>query len=48
MAMAFMPAVVVLPQAGIVIDDPDVVSKSYPAFWSDMISVGLEIEEVNS
>ncbi|MBP5419628.1 MAG: 3-phosphoshikimate 1-carboxyvinyltransferase [Bacteroidales bacterium] len=45
MAMAFMSAVAVYPDASITIDDPDVVSKSYPMFWRDMQAAGLVIEE---
>ena len=47
MAMAFMPAVAALPDMGITIDDPDVVSKSYPMFWRDMQSAGLAMDEKN-
>ncbi len=45
MAMAFAPAAIVFP--GIQIEDPGVVTKSYPAFWSDLEKIGftrLEIE----
>lgn len=41
MAMAFAP--LVLKTKTITIENPDVVSKSYPGFWEDMISVsGIE------
>ncbi len=38
MAMAFAPVCAV---RKITIDDPDVVQKSYPAFWKDLQSVGI-------
>ena len=41
MAMAFAPAALVL--GTIDINDPDVVSKSYPRFWEDMRKSGFEI-----
>ena len=41
MAMAFAPAAIHFP--GLKIDDPDVVSKSYPNFWEDLKSVGATI-----
>lgn len=44
MAMAFAPAALVLPQ-GIKIADPEVVTKSYPAFWNDLKKAGFEIIE---
>ncbi len=44
MAMAFAPAAILFP--GIQIEDPGVVSKSYPAFWDDLKKVGFAIEEV--
>lgn len=43
MAMAFAPAAIRFP--GIQIEDPGVVSKSYPGFWNDLRSVGFVIEE---
>ncbi len=42
MAMAFAPAA--LRFSAISIDDPMVVTKSYPNFWSDLQSVGFKIE----
>jgi 3-phosphoshikimate 1-carboxyvinyltransferase len=43
MAMAFAPAAVAL---GIMrINDPQVVSKSYPGFWEDLKSCGFQIDE---
>lgn len=43
MAMAFAPAALVLGE--IKIDDPAVVSKSYPNFWNDLKEVGFRITE---
>lgn len=45
MAMAFAPACVMFP--GLKIDNPGVVSKSYPNFWNDLKKVGFQIEEIN-
>lgn len=42
MAMAFAP--VALKDGRIVINNPQVVSKSYPRYWEDLKSVGFEIE----
>ena len=44
MAMAFAPAAVVLGE--IVINNPEVVSKSYPTFWDDMRKAGFIIEQI--
>ena len=44
MAMAFAPFALF---DTIKIEDPSVVSKSYPQFWEDLKSLGFEIEEVN-
>lgn len=44
MAMAFAPAALVLP-GGITIADPQVVSKSYPRYWSDLKAAGFIITE---
>ncbi|MEL4307965.1 3-phosphoshikimate 1-carboxyvinyltransferase [Joostella sp. CR20] len=41
MAMAFAPLALRVP---IVINDAEVVSKSYPDFWKDMESVGIKVE----
>jgi len=41
MAMAFAPAALIHP---IKIEHPEVVSKSYPGFWTDLQSVGFNIE----
>ncbi|MAE84076.1 MAG: 3-phosphoshikimate 1-carboxyvinyltransferase [Flammeovirgaceae bacterium] len=43
MAMAFGPVCQV---QEVLIDDPSVVNKSYPAYWDDLKSVGTVIEEV--
>ena len=44
MAMAFAPACIMFP--GLKIDNPGVVSKSYPNFWNDLKKVGFQIEEI--
>ena len=41
MAMAFAPACIALPQ--IRIDEPQVVSKSYPGYWEDLKQAGFTI-----
>ena len=41
MAMAFAPACLKIP--GIVINDPSVVSKSYPSYWSDLRQAGFSV-----
>lgn len=46
MAMAFAP--VALKQASLRIAEPDVVSKSYPAFWNDLTQVGFTIVETDA
>lgn len=43
MAMAFAPAALVLGEMNIAY--PHVVTKSYPAFWSDLTDVGFDIQE---
>lgn len=45
MALAFAPAALSMP-AGIEIDDPEVVVKSYPAFWEDLKTAGFSVEQV--
>ncbi|MCL4115770.1 UNVERIFIED_CONTAM: hypothetical protein GTU68_051693 [Idotea baltica] len=45
MAMAFAPLALLFP---IEINKPEVVTKSYPAFWEDLKKLGFEIEEVIS
>lgn len=44
MAMAFAPACVVMPE--IKINNPQVVSKSYPRYWEDLEKAGFSIKEV--
>ena len=41
MAMAFAPACIKFP--GLRINNPEVVSKSYPNFWDDLRKAGFEI-----
>ena len=43
MAMAF--ACLCIPFGKLIIQNPDVVNKSYPSFWNDLKSVGFEIIE---
>lgn len=43
MAMAFAPVALTMP--GLKINNPQVVSKSYPHFWDDLRSAGFTIEE---
>lgn len=43
MAMAFAPLALKVP---IIIEDAEVVSKSYPTFWEDLKSVGFELSEI--
>ena len=43
MAMAFAPTALVL--GSICINNPDVVSKSYPRFWQDLQAAGFEVRE---
>ena len=43
MALSFAPAAIKL--SGIKINDPNVVTKSYPNFWKDMRNVGFIIDE---
>ncbi len=42
MAMAFAPLAL---KTSIIIEDADVISKSYPSFWDDIKSVGFQIAE---
>ena len=44
MAMAFAPLSLVRPDRTIIIDDPAVVSKSYPNYWEDLQRAGFVIE----
>ncbi|GGH06545.1 3-phosphoshikimate 1-carboxyvinyltransferase [Mucilaginibacter phyllosphaerae] len=41
MAMAFAPLAILIPE--LEIEDADVVEKSYPAFWTDLMKVGFSI-----
>jgi 3-phosphoshikimate 1-carboxyvinyltransferase len=43
MAMAFAP--MAIPLGSIRIDDPMVVTKSYPGFWKDLEQVGFSVSE---
>ncbi|MBX9806801.1 MAG: 3-phosphoshikimate 1-carboxyvinyltransferase [Flavobacteriaceae bacterium] len=43
MAMAFAPLALKVP---IIIENAEVVSKSYPDFWNDLKSIGLQISEI--
>lgn len=45
MAMAFAPVSIFYP--GIVINDAEVVSKSYPGFWDDLRAAGFTIESIS-
>jgi 3-phosphoshikimate 1-carboxyvinyltransferase len=40
MAMAFAPLALKVP---IIIEDAEVVSKSYPNFWNDLKSIGFQV-----
>jgi 3-phosphoshikimate 1-carboxyvinyltransferase len=42
MAMAFAPLALKTP---LIIEDAEVVTKSYPNFWNDLKSIGFVIEE---
>ena len=42
MAMAFAPAAIVFP--GLRINEPQVVTKSYPQFWADLQKAGFEVK----
>lgn len=44
MAMAFAPAALVLPE--ILVNNPQVVSKSYPQYWNTLKQVGFGILEM--
>lgn len=43
MAMAFAPLAL---KTSLIIQDVEVVSKSYPTFWDDLKSIGFQLEEV--
>ena len=44
MAMAFAPLALKVP---LTIKDAEVVSKSYPEFWEDLVSIGFSVEEIS-
>ena len=44
MALAFAPAAIVYPE--IIIDDPDVITKSYPQYWDDLKNAGFSIVDM--
>lgn len=44
MAMSFAPLAIKFP--GLLINDPEVVSKSYPKFWEDLKQAGFTIEQI--
>lgn len=44
MAMAFAPLAL---KTSLIIEDAEVVSKSYPTFWEDLKSIGFQISESN-
>ena len=44
MAMAFAPAII--KGFDIIIDDPGVVSKSYPHYWKDLSMIGIDQKEI--
>ncbi|MDR0893909.1 MAG: 3-phosphoshikimate 1-carboxyvinyltransferase [Prevotellaceae bacterium] len=44
MAMSFAPACLLLPS--IIIEDPQVVTKSYPTFWKEMETAGFQIKSL--
>lgn len=44
MAMAFAPLALIIPE--VEIEEPQVVDKSYPAFWQDFEKAGFSIKEV--
>ena len=43
MAMAFAPLAI---KTSLIIEDAEVVSKSYPTFWEDLKSIGFKISEI--
>jgi 3-phosphoshikimate 1-carboxyvinyltransferase len=45
MAMAFAPLAINFP---IIMNEPDVVSKSYPDYWKDLEKLGFDVSTVNS
>ncbi len=45
MAMAFAPLAL---KTSLIIEDAEVVSKSYPDFWKDLKNIGFEIKTITS
>ena len=45
MAMAFAPMALVM--GSVIIDNPEVVSKSYPSYWEDLENSGFEVIEMD-
>ncbi|MEG1546759.1 MAG: 3-phosphoshikimate 1-carboxyvinyltransferase, partial [Bacteroides sp.] len=43
-AMAFAPACLKIP--ALIINEPQVVSKSYPGYWNDLSKAGFSVTEV--
>jgi 3-phosphoshikimate 1-carboxyvinyltransferase len=43
MALAFAPAA--LHYEGLRINNPEVVTKSYPQYWKDLLQAGFQIDE---
>lgn len=46
MAMSLSPAAI--PYRSLIINDPHVVSKSYPNFWGDLQKAGFTVEEITN
>lgn len=46
MAMAFAPLALVTTDGSILIDSPQVVTKSYPTYWDDIKSIGFDVQEI--
>lgn len=46
MAMAFAPTAVLIP--GIVVRNAEVVSKSYPGYWDDLVAAGFSVVDADS
>ncbi len=46
MAMAFAPACLVLPELRV--NNPEVVSKSYPAYWNHLAKAGISVREAEN
>ena len=41
MALAFAPTAMAIPE--IIIEDPQVITKSYPGYWNDLKKLGFSI-----